>query len=446
MNRRRFSLSIGGASPPAAKLSLSAPLIANASIPAFALIPMQQHAGSPASCLVRPGDRVQEGMVIGKADGVRSANVHSSIPGTVVSVEEITGADGTVSRAALVEFGGEFARTGRPRVDNDWERLSRADLLGRIQACGVVGLGGSLVPTHLKLARQPGHPVALFIANGMECEPLLSGDVSLMREASSEIATGMRICQRILEASRVVLAISESYEEELLPLFRRAFEESAGSFEIACLASQYPRGHEQLVKAAILKRASPSDGNGEYTGPECVVLNVATLYAVCEAVVHDKPVMERIVTVTGSAVRRPGALRVRIGTPVGDLFDECGGLVEPPGKVILGGPMRGVAISSLDIPVTKGVLGVVAFTREEARISAEMPCIRCGACVDACPWGLVPTRLHKLIQRGDAAAALAEGLSACTECGCCAFVCPSRIPLVDSLRKGKRMGASSDHG
>jgi len=156
--------------------------------------------------------------------------------------------------------------------------------------------------------------------------------------------------------------------------------------------------------------------------------------------------IERCVTVTGGAVRRPGVLKVRVGTRVGDLFEECGGLSEAPGKIVLGGPMRGASISSLDFPVTKGVSGVMAFTQAEARTGPELPCIRCGACVEACPWGLVPTRLHKLIQRGDVTAALAEGLSSCTECGCCSFACPSRIPLADSLRRGKRSGALSNNG
>jgi H+/Na+-translocating ferredoxin:NAD+ oxidoreductase subunit C len=439
MKRQRVFLSVGGVNPPSVELSPGG--IANASIPAFALIPMLQHAGSPARCLVRPGDTVQEGMLIGKAEGAGSANVHSSIPGTVVRVGETKGADGTASVAALIEFGGEFQRTGKPSAAADWQRVPRDELLGRIRSCGVVGLGGGLLPTHLKLAAEPGRRTAFLIANGIECEPSMHADVSLMKEKSRQIVIAMRICQKILEAHRVILAISESRQDELMPLFREASAD--GAVETVGLPGRYPQGHEDLVKASILARASLS--NGSAASP-CVVVNVATLYAVYEAVVAQRPLIERFVTVTGSAVRKPGVLKVRIGTRVGDLFEECGGLTEPPGKVVVGGPMRGISVTSLDFPVTKAVAGVMAFTRAEASTGFQLPCIRCGACVEACPWELAPTRLNKLIERGDIAGALAEGLSTCTECGCCAFACPSRIPLVDTLRKGKRLGARASHG
>jgi H+/Na+-translocating ferredoxin:NAD+ oxidoreductase subunit C len=445
MKRQRLFLSVGGVNPPSVELSPGG--IANASIPAFALIPMLQHSGTPARCLVRPGDKVQEGMLIGKAEGASSANVHSSIPGTVVQVGETKGADGTTSVAALVEFGGEFDRTGKPSMAADWERIPRDELLGRIKHCGVVGLGGSLLPTHLKLAVQPGRRTEFLIANGIECEPSLHADVSLMREKSRQIVIGMRICQRILEARRVILAISESFQDELGPLFREAFAGFDPAMETVALPGRYPQGHEDLVKASILARASVSNGSaGRSEASTCVVVNVATLYAVYEAVVMQRPLIERFVTVTGSAVRKPRVLKVRVGTRVGDLFEECGGLTELPGKIVVGGPMRGISVSSLDLPVTKGVAGVMAFTRAEARTGSQLPCIRCGVCVEACPWELVPTRLNKLIERGDIATALAEGLSSCTECGCCAFACPSRIPLVDTLRKGKRLGAYGKHG
>lgn len=447
MKHQSKTLLRGGVNPPPPAFSApTAPGIVNASIPGFALIPMLQHVGSPATCLVKPGDPVHEEMLIGKADGPRSANVHSSIPGVVVDVRQARGADGSVSRAVLIEFGGEFAATGKRREPVEWETLSRAELLGRIQAAGVVGLGGGLIPTHLKLAPSPGRAIELFIANGMVCEPSMTGDSSLMREKPAEISTGMKICRKILEARHVVLAVGEADEQEIVPGFQKAFQENGADWEIAVLPSRYPQGHEQLLRAAVLSRtageAVSRNGGGE---PACIVLNVGTILAVYEAVVLGRPMIERVVTVCGLPVREPRSLKVRVGTPISELFDECGGLREQPAKVVLGGPMRGLAVDALDFPVTKGVSGVVTFTRAETNLGPELPCIHCGACVDACPWGLVPTRLHKLIERGEFTRAFAEGLSSCTECGCCAFSCPSRIPLVESLRRGKLLGGRSEN-
>ena len=448
MKKRPKILLRGGVTPPS--LPYSAPAasgIVNASIPGFALIPMLQHAGQPARCLVKAGDPVQEGMLIGRAEGASSANVHSSIPGTVVEVRSCRGADGRISPAVLIEFGGEFAATGRRREPTDWEKLSRADLLGRIQAAGVVGLGGGLVPTHLKLARPAGRTVDLFIANGMDSEPSLVGDAALMREKSREIAAGIRICQAILGASRVVLAVGDAEEAGIAPAFRALFGEGGGGFEVAVFSSRYPQGHEQLLQAAVTGTTPVPTGNGAGAAVDagCVVLNVATIHAVYEAVVLGRPMIERVVTVSGSSIRRPRCLKVRVGTPVGELLEECGGLTEAPAKVVLGGPMRGLAVDSLDFPVTKGVSGVITFDHSDARVGPELPCIHCGACVDVCPWDLVPTRLHKLIERGEIGQALSEGLASCTECGCCAFSCPSRIPLVESLRRGKK-GGQARHG
>ncbi len=446
MKRQRSFLSIDGAGQPSVLPSPESRRISNAAVPSYALIPMLQHSGVPARCLVRPGDRVQEGMLIGKAEEARSANVHSSVPGTVVRVDTATGADGTGCTAALVELGGEFERTGKPFSLRDWERLSSEELLGSIRSCGVVGLGGGLLPTHLKLAGEPGRSAGLLIANGLDCEPSLRADSSLLREKSREILTGMLICRRILGAAHMALAIGQESAEELVPLFALATKDAGQELPVVPLPSGYPMGHEELVRAAVFARTGTADGVQGNSSGRSVVLNVGTLFAVYEAVVRGRPMIERVITVAGSAVRRPSVLKVRIGTRIGDLFEECGGLVEPPGKVVLGGPMRGLAVSSLDFPVTKGVSGVLAYTRSEARTGPEMPCIRCGSCVEACPWGLVPTRLHKLLDRGDMAAAFAEGLSTCTECGCCAFVCPSRIPLVESFRLGKRRGAAGSHG
>jgi electron transport complex protein RnfC len=406
--------------------------IVNAAVPSVAVIPLLQHRGPPARCLVRPGEYVREGMLIGKADGPLSANVHSSIPGQVVEVRPLELPDGVRSDAVVIELGGEFDRSGKPRVTRPWESLSRLDLLARIQAAGIVGLGGSLVPTHLKLATAPGAGVACCVGNGVDSEPSLCADDALMREKAAEIAEGLRICARLVGAQRLVMALGERSEDLAAP-FERVFREKGTGCDIMVIPSRYPQGHEQLVLETVL--GTPRTSSAARSGK---VLNVATLFAVYEAVVLDKPLIERVLTVTGGAVAAPRNLKVRIGTNIAELFDECGGFVRPPARVVIGGPMRGTAVPSYDAPVTKGTAGLVAFSRAEARPRAQYPCIRCGSCVEACPWGLVPMRLHKLIEGQDHARAMEEGLDRCTECGCCAFACPSNIPLVMSLRAGKR--------
>ena len=426
----------GGVNPPNdSNISRTAP-IANALVPSRAVIPLLQHAGTPARCVVQQGDKVSEGMLIGKAEGALSANVHSSIPGTVVAVTGITLPGGVASQAVVIDLEGEFGKSGKPRQPRAWEGASRIELLGRIQSAGVVGLGGSLMPTHLKLASAPGSPVALLVANGIDGEPGLSADFALLREKTAEIAEALRICRALLEPQRIVLALGEDARE-----LAGAFEEACATSKLACdiaiLPSTYPQGHEQIVLGSIGVKGAPG---------RSVILNVASLYAVYEAVVLDRPLIERVVTVAGAPVARPRNLKVRLGTRLGDLFEECGGLLAAPGKIVIGGPMRGVAVSSLDIPVTKGTSGVTVFDESAARTRTEWPCIRCGACVEVCPWDLFPTRLYKLVRQGSLAVADREGLSRCTECGCCAFACPSHIPLVAVFHEGKKALAGGGNG
>jgi electron transport complex protein RnfC len=291
----------------------------------------------------------------------------------------------------------------------------------------VVGLGGGLLPTHLKLAVPPGGSVGMLVANGVESEPSLSADDALLREKAADVMEGLRVCQAILTPARTVIALGE-HSEDLAPEFERLVRQAGMSADVQVLPSRYPYGHEQLVLAAL---DGPPWGDG-------AVLNVATLYAIFEAVVFHKPLIERVLTVTGAPLSRPRNLKVRLGTGVRDLLEECGGLASEAGTVVMGGPMRGVSIDSLDLPVTKGTGGIIAFGGRGTRRGAEQPCIRCGSCIEACPWDLVPIRLSKLIRAEDAPGAAREGLSICTECGCCAYACPSRIPLVAIMRDGKR--------
>jgi electron transport complex protein RnfC len=252
-----------------------------------------------------------------------------------------------------------------------------------------------------------------------------------MRERLSQIVEALRICRTLLEPSRLAFAVGES-SRELAVEIEVALREAALPCEIALVPRRYPQGSEQLLLAA-LQGGSPPQAAGS------VVLSVATLNAIYEAVVLGVPLIERIVTVTGPPVGAPRNLKARIGTPVGELLEECGGLVRDAGKLVLGGVMRGTPIDSLQEPVTKGVLGVTAFSRREARPRHALPCTRCGSCVQACPWGLAPLQLYKLLAQGRMEEARAQGLDSCTECGCCSFACPSRIPLTDALRQGRAL-------
>jgi electron transport complex protein RnfC len=433
------NLERGGVNPPDDSLITRSAPITNAAVPSLAVIPMLQHAGAPARCLVAPGDLVREGMLIGRAEGPRSANVHSSIPGRVVEIREMHG-PGAGCQAVVVELGGEFDRSGRIHGIRRWDHLKAVDLLEKIQAAGVVGLGGELMPTHLKLAVPPGRKVALFAANGVDGEPSLSADYALMREKPAEIVEAMRICRSLLEPQRTVLAIGEG-SQELAHAFESLCADLPG-FEVAIVPSRYPLGNEELLVASL---STGETGRPKSDGAT-VVLNVATLYAIYEAIVLEKPLIDRVVTVSGLPVASPRNVKARVGTRIGDLFDECGGLDGLPGKIVIGGPMRGVAIASLDEPVTKAAVGVTVFSRAEARTRREWPCIRCGACIEACPWELEPTRLAKLIRQGAVNSALRDGLARCTECGCCAFACPSRIPLAAVLAGGKLAGLGAQHG
>jgi electron transport complex protein RnfC len=262
---------------------------------------------------------------------------------------------------------------------------------------------------------------------------------ALLRDRTRELVEGVRIAMRILGRARAVLAVGET-DRGVVPAFERAIDASPGEVGIAVVSSRYPQAHEGLLAAALGGRSfverDPRAGGGHAAEDRTVVMSVATLLAVREAVCLDRPFIERVVTVSGSLVRSPRNLKARIGTRIGDLVEECGGCVEAPAAFILGGQMTGRLVESPDVPLTKSVSGVIALSAREARVPRARPCIGCGMCIDACPWGLEPSRLCKLLEHDRVDQALAEGLADCSLCGCCAFVCPSGIPLAGVLAAG----------
>lgn len=433
----------GGIHPPGRKEPTSADAVRNAPIPSVAVVAMSQHMGKPAECVVAAGDVVREEALLGRAQGMFSANVHSPVPGRVTELRRICLPNGVHTQAVVIELEGRFDRSGRGKTRLDWSGASAKDLLATIADKGIVGLGGATFPTHVKYFIREGLKCEVFVANGVECEPLLTADHRLMLERTDEILEGIAVVRRILEPARVVIGIEENKGDAIARMRQRIA--SAGlDYRVVPLRVKYPQGDEKQLLKAITGREVPSGGLPIDIG--AVVSNVGTLYAIQEAVVYGKPLIERTLTVAGSCVRNPGNYKVRIGTRIRDLIEECGGFAEVPAKIVAGGPMMGFAVSDIDLPITKGVSGVIAVSRAEAFAGAETACLSCGRCVTACPFGLNPTRLYKLIDHLQHSTAMAEGLMDCKECGVCSYVCPACIPLTQGLKLGKLVSRAKKAG
>ena len=426
----------GGIHPYERKEATRKKAIWNAVIPSECTVPLQQHIGGPAEAVVEVGDSVREGMLIGKASGFVSANVHSPIPGTVKEIRDVFLPNGIKTPAVVIALEGEFDRLGKNPEPTDYSSLSAKELLAAVQDAGIVGMGGATFPTHVKYTLPKGAKAEFLILNGTECEPYLSADHRLMLEMTDGVLHGLAVAQRILDADRVLIGIEEN-KPDAVKKMRERVNALGLPFEVISLKIKYPQGDEKQLIKAVTGREVPSGGLPIDIG--AVVSNAGTLNAMYEAVAFEKPLIERVLTVTGGAIKNPGNLKVRIGTPFGELIEECGGFKQIPEKIIAGGPMMGLAVYDLDTPVTKGTSGILCLTPGEVNKGAETACIQCGRCVRACPIGLEPTILYKLIEHEAYADALGEGLMDCRECGCCGYICPAHIPLVQGLRIGKRI-------
>jgi electron transport complex protein RnfC len=408
--------------------------IRNAPIPPEAVIPLNQHMGAPAECLVEAGETVREGMLIGKARGVFSANVHASIPGKVKEIRDIYLANGMPSKAVVVEFEGEFERSsGAPQ---QWQEKDPQELLELVREQGIVGMGGATFPTPIKFSIREGSSVETFVVNGVECEPFLTADHRLMLEKTGHVLEGIEIVRRILSPERVLIGVEEN-KPDAVEALQGEIARRSSEIEVVVLKTRYPQGDEKQLLKALIGREVPSGGLPLDIG--AVVSNVGTVFAIYEAVALGKPLIERIVTVTGPVLENPANFKVRIGTPVGNLLEECGGFAAKPGKIVAGGPMMGFALADPGVPVVKGTSGILALSERQSRPALQTPCIGCGRCVSACPFGLSPTTLYKWIEHREYQEAMNAGLMDCKECGCCGFVCPARIPLVQGMKLGKMM-------
>ncbi len=405
-------------------------------LPERLYVPLLQHRGTPATPLIKAGDRVLKGQCIG-ASGPRGAPIHAPSSGLVLGLEEgpighLTGQTGT---RVVIELDGED-RWGALEPLSDWLEQSPDVLRRHIQAAGIVGLGGAVFPTEEKLTSGQAARIETLILNGAECEPYISCDEMLMREHPRYIVEGARMLRRAAEAERVVIAIEDQMGAVHKALDRAARQLGAGSVRVVRIPKIYPEGGERQLVQTLTGMEVPAGSHPHELG--LLVMNVATAAATRTALKEGKPLLERNVTVTGNGVQTPRNLLTLLGTPVSHLIACCGGYSDDVARLVVGGPMMGVPLPSDAAPVVKGTNCLLALSQDDIRApQTEMPCIRCGDCTRSCPAQLMPQDLHFHIrnQQWDALAAL--GVESCIECGCCDFVCPSHIPLTNWFRYGK---------
>jgi Na+-translocating ferredoxin:NAD+ oxidoreductase subunit C len=425
---------IGGVHPDDQKLSAQAPITA-LPLPKTVTIPITQHIGAPAKIIVQRGDAVKVGQVIAVHEGFVSSNIHASVSGRVGIIEEAMDSSGFKHMAVNIRVKGDDWMETIDRTDSLIEeiKLEPKEIVARIMEAGVVGMGGAAFPSHVKLSVPEGKHVDYLIINGVECEPYLTADHRIMLEKSREILVGIKILMKALGVKQAIIGIEDN-KHDAVELFEKLLQHEHG-ITVAALEVHYPQGGEKQLIQALLNREVPSGGLPSDVG--AIVHNVGTTYAIYEAVQKNKPLIERVVTVTGKSVKQPSNFLVRIGTPVIDLLIAAGGVPEDTGKIVSGGPMMGKAIADLDVPIAKGTSGILLIPKEEATRAEVYNCVHCGKCIEACPMGLEPYRLLILSKKGNHARAKEEHILDCIECGSCSFVCPSNRPILDYIRLGK---------
>ena len=433
------TFSIGGVHPHENKLSAHQSIII-AGVPEKVVILLGQHIGVPAKPVVAKGDVVKVGTLIAEAGGFVSAAVHSSVSGKVAKVDSIVDASGYAKSAIFIDVDGDEWEESIDRTPDLVKEcdLSAEEIIRKIADAGIVGLGGACFPAQVKLTLPPSAKAECLIINAVECEPYLTADHQLMLEHAEEIMVGVNILMKAVKVNKAFIGI-ENNKPDAIELMTKVASEYAG-IVVVPLKVQYPQGGEKQLVNAIMSRQVASGALPISVG--AIVQNVGTAYAVYEAVQKHKPLFERVVTVTGKAVKQPSNIMARIGTPMKQLIDVCGGLPENTGKIVSGGPMMGKALVNTDVPTSKGCSGILIMNAKEAKRGEAKSCIRCGKCVGACPMGLEPYLLSVLSENGDFERMEKEHIMDCIECGSCQFTCPARLPLLDYCRLGKaKVGA-----
>ena len=429
------TFSIGGVHPHENKLSAHQPIV-QAEIPAKAVILLGQHIGAPAKPIVAKGDVVKVGTKIAEPGGFVSAAIHSSVSGKVAKIDTVVDASGYAKPAIFIDVEGDEWEESIDRTETLVKEcnLTAEEIVKKIADAGIVGLGGACFPTQVKLCPPPAFKAECVIINAVECEPYLTADHQLMLEHAEEIMVGVSILMKAVKVNKAFIGI-ENNKPDAIQLMTKVASGYAG-IEVVPLKVQYPQGGEKQLIDAVINRQVAAGALPISTG--AVVQNVGTAFAVYQAVQKNKPLFERVITVTGKSLSHPSNFLARIGTPMKQLIDACGGLPEDTGKIIGGGPMMGKALINTDVPTAKGSSGILIMNDKEAKRGEVQPCIRCAKCVAACPMGLEPYYLSKLTQKKGWDELEALMITSCIECGCCSYTCPGQLPLTERFRAAKQ--------
>jgi len=430
---------MGGVHPEDQKQFTSSLAIEKMPLPEKVVIPMQQHIGAPCELLadvekIEKGAEIRTGQKLGDNKGFVSAPVHSSISGTVVDIGQHSHPLGVKINAVTIESDGMDQWDDNIKPNPDLDKLSPEDIRKIVREAGIVGLGGATFPAHVKLSPPEDKPIDLVIINGSECEPYLTADHRVMLEKTEEIVFGLKAMIKALGADRGIIGIEDNKPDAIKVMEDAVAGEQ--NIQVISLHTKYPQGAEKMLIYATTGRVVPAEGALPLE-VGVVNHNVGTAVAITQAIRQGKPLVERTLTVTGSGIKEPKNLQVRIGTLVSDVIEYCGGMSESTVKLVVGGPMMGLAQPTPDIPVIKGTSGILALTDEDVHLVESSPCIRCAKCVDSCPVQLLPTTIAQVTEFGDYKKAEQLNALDCFECGCCSYVCPSKIPLTQWIRIAK---------
>ncbi len=437
------TFSMGGIHPKENKLTHEVPTVV-AELPKQAIFPLSQHIGAPAKPVVQKGDKVKVGTLIAEAGGFVSAPIFSSVSGTVFKVDTTIDATGYRKPAIIINVEGDeweetIDRSNKLELVETHPELTPEEIVNRIKNAGVVGMGGACFPTFIKLTPPPTAKAECVIINAVECEPYITADYRLMMERSDEILVGLELLMIGAKVTKGYIGIETNKPAAIELLTEKCAKKFNGTkyqVEVVPLKQRYPQGGEKQLVDAVIQRQVPAPP-AIPVNVGAIVQNVGTAFAVYEAVMKNKPLFERYTTVTGKKLANPGNFQVRMGTPMKDLIDFCGGMPEGDNKLLAGGPMMGKALTSDEVPICKGTNSVTIISDEEARRKEPQPCIRCAKCVGVCPMGLEPYLLAKLSEVKNWERAESEDITSCIECGSCHYTCPAHRPLLDNIRQGK---------